>query len=650
MAFDYFMENKEKKYSFWLLVILVVATILRFWDFWDIPFMHDELSAMSRLQFDSLSDLIRYGVVLNDTHPAGVQVFLYYWVKLVGEKEIWVKLPFLLAGVASVYLVFKILKLWFDSVTGLLAASMVASLQFFIMYSQIARPYSSGLFLTLVMVYYWSRYFFEDAKLRYLIWFSVFGALSSYNHHFSLLFAALVGLSGAFFVKKNQLIAYALAGLGIFVLYIPHLSIFFLQVEQGEMSGVGGWLAKPTPAFIVDFFSWLFHFSYFAVAIVIGVTLFLTFTRGKWILITFSIKKRVVLLLWFLIPLLIGYVYSVRVNPILQFSLLIFGAPYFFGFIFSFHRSLKIQQLSVLVTLILLVNSVSLIFERDYYRIFYHQPYDDFFKVAKGEQMKQDVFLIDNAIPYIHRYYFDKYQIDLPYYTKRHKELTFSDFKDQIKSIKQSTVITQSLTGEELQLVKSFFPHVVAYYHGFTFETYVLSKTEGHQEEGADQLVASYGCTEICGEFSIKPNLKVYDSLFKTEQLVMTPEMEWGFSLSMLLDTVINSRFVQMDAQLYITPIEDVGSAVLTGYVSLEKEVLYWSAAPFSRFQYDDSEEIVVYLTLDLQNILKTPASFENIRANFQVWNNHKQGHFVIDSMRVTMRDGNADRYSIYYN
>lgn len=644
------MENKEKKYGFWLLVILVVATILRYWAFWDIPFMHDELSAMSRLQFDSFSDLIRYGVVLNDTHPAGVQVFLYYWVMLVGDKEIWVKLPFLITGVASVYLVFKTLKLWFDSVTGLLAASMVATLQFFIMYSQIARPYSSGLFLTLVMVYYWSKYFFEDAKLRYLIWFSIFAALSAYNHHFSLLFAAIVGLSGAFFVKKNQLIPYTLAGLGIFVLYIPHLSIFFLQVEQGEMSGVGGWLAKPTPAFFTDFFSWLFHFSYFAEAMVIGVIIFLAFAGGKWISTTFPIKKRMVLLLWFLIPLAIGYVYSVRVNPILQFSLLIFGAPYIFGFIFSFHRLLKIQQLSLLITLILLVNSLSLIFERDYYRIFYHQPYDEFFKVAEEEQAKQDIFLIDNAIPYIHSYYFDKYQIEVPYFTKRHKELSTSDFESQIQSIKQSTVVTQSLTGEELQLVKSFFPHVIAYYHGFTFETYVLSKNEGRQMKGADQLVASYGSVEKRGEFSVKPNLTVYDSLCKKEKLLMTPDTEWGFSLAMLLDTVINNRYVQMDAQLYITPVESVGSAVLTGYVSFEKEVIHWSAAPFARFEFNDSEEIVVYLTLDLQNILKTQTSFENIRANFQVWNNHKQGCFVIDSMRVTMRDGNPDRYSIYYN
>jgi hypothetical protein len=96
------MVYKENRTLFFLLLIILSAAILRFWAFPDIPFMHDELSALSRLQLQSFSDLIRYGVVLNDTHPAGVQVFLYYWVKLGGESEWWVKLPFLLSGVASV--------------------------------------------------------------------------------------------------------------------------------------------------------------------------------------------------------------------------------------------------------------------------------------------------------------------------------------------------------------------------------------------------------------------------------------------------------------------------------------------------------------------------------------------------------------------
>ena len=65
-----------------LLLILAVSVVLRLFHFSEIPFTHDEFSALSRLDFDSFSALINKGVKI-DAHPAGVQVFLYYWTKMV---------------------------------------------------------------------------------------------------------------------------------------------------------------------------------------------------------------------------------------------------------------------------------------------------------------------------------------------------------------------------------------------------------------------------------------------------------------------------------------------------------------------------------------------------------------------------------------
>jgi len=214
--------------------------------------MHDELSALSRLQFDNFTDLIREGVMLGDTHPAGVQVFLYYWTAFVGTSEILVKLPFIISGI-SIWISYLIGKLWFDGTTGLLTAVYISSLQFFVMYSQIARPYVSGLLITLLMVYLWSLYFFKKRKSIYLILYVLFGAMAAYNHHFSLLFAAIVGVSGLFLVKKKDLIPYTISGFAIFVLYIPHLHIFFSQLGQEGIGGAGGWLAKPEPIFFFNF-------------------------------------------------------------------------------------------------------------------------------------------------------------------------------------------------------------------------------------------------------------------------------------------------------------------------------------------------------------------------------------------------------------
>ena len=66
-----------------LIFILLCAAILRFYQFETAPFTHDELSALLRTNFSNFQELIAKGVAI-DGHPAFIQVFLYYWTKLVG--------------------------------------------------------------------------------------------------------------------------------------------------------------------------------------------------------------------------------------------------------------------------------------------------------------------------------------------------------------------------------------------------------------------------------------------------------------------------------------------------------------------------------------------------------------------------------------
>ena len=86
-----------------LFLILLVAAALRFYNYFEIPYTHDEFSALFRTQFDSFSELIAKGVKI-DGHPAGVHVFLYYWTKIFGYSEWIVKLPFTILSICSVYL------------------------------------------------------------------------------------------------------------------------------------------------------------------------------------------------------------------------------------------------------------------------------------------------------------------------------------------------------------------------------------------------------------------------------------------------------------------------------------------------------------------------------------------------------------------
>ena len=195
------------------LVILVVAVAagLRFYDLFALPLTNDETSALMRLNAKSVSELLGT-VVWNDGHPMLVQVFLWYWTKWFGTAVWVVKLPFLLCGLGSVILMIRIGICLGAAWAGLLAAAMLATLQFPLMYSEIARPYAPGLLLSLWAFYVWLRWLdvckIEVAGINLwakpLILLSIAGYLGASNHYFNGLILALLFVSGLMTLPRNR--------------------------------------------------------------------------------------------------------------------------------------------------------------------------------------------------------------------------------------------------------------------------------------------------------------------------------------------------------------------------------------------------------------------------------------------------------------
>ncbi len=639
--------SKLYEYSLLFLIILT-GTILRFWDYGNIPFMHDELSALSRLEFSNFRDLIREGVMLGDTHPAGVQVFLYYWTGLVGTSEPMVKLPFIISGIASIWISYLVGRLWFDKTTGFLAATCVSSLQFFVMYSQIARPYVSGLLVTLLMVYMWSLYFFKKRKTIYLILYIICGAMATYNHHFSLLFTAIVGISGLFIVKKENVISYFLAGLAIFILYIPHLNIFFSQLSQGGIGGEGGWLSKPESTFIFQFLHWTFHFSIWAWATLAAVILYMIFFKGDLVAFDIAKKKRRLLLTWFLLPIIIGFAYSIFVNPIIQYSMLIFSTPYLFILLFSYHKKLPHLQNVFLVLLLLLANILTLVYGRNYYDIFYKQPYEETFKLALLANDNQDVFLIDDCIPYYHEYYFNKYDKRVPYFTKRNANIDLAGFETVVANIEESTVVVEALTGEQLQIIQSYFPYQVGYENGFTYEIYTFSKNKPIDGIVIERnLIAQNDFQNEIGNWRDFHHLVEYDSLNNIHQCRMSSSDEWGPFISFSLNDIATGGLGIIDVELEMMMPDTIKKALIVASITEEKETLFWKATNFESYNPKPGEWKKIFLSVDFQTALNRRKDLSDLVLNIHVWNTAKT-ELIIKNINIYKKTGNSVRYSLF--
>lgn len=372
-----------------LAVILLVAAVLRLWKFDELPFVHDEFSALLRTDFDSFGDLIRNGVMV-DAHPAGVQVFLYYWVKLFGWNEFWIKLPFALMGIGSIYFAFRIAQRWFGDNTALLTAALLTVSQYTIYYSQIARPYSPGLFFVLLFVFFWNRMIFDKDKpsTGTCIGFALSTWAAAMTHNFAIAEAGLIFVTGLFVLPKDRRKQYWLSGVAALLLFAPNFPVFYHQLFVD--GGIGGWLGRPEPIFAVDFLYHTINNSKLMLFAVLGIVVL----PG---LFDFELRKfgrmQAIALVWFVLPLVVAYVYSLLREPVLQFSTLYFGFPFLVMVLFSLYDEKRITPLveTVLVGLILLLGSAALISERHYYDYVYHQGYDQMAISMKRDAQVPDV-------------------------------------------------------------------------------------------------------------------------------------------------------------------------------------------------------------------------------------------------------------------
>ena len=357
-----------------LAVIILVAAILRLWKPGQVPFMHDEFSALLRTRFDNFHDFIQLGI-MPDSHPIGVEAFLWLWVRIFGWSEFGVKLPFVLMGIGSVYLIYIIGRQWFNRKIGLFSAAFFAVSQFTVFYSQLARPYAAGLFFVLLMAFFWHKVVFgtKTPTMKTYIGFALSAWACSLIQYFSIAQAGLIFLTGLFFLPKDRRKAYWLSGIAAVVLFAPTLPIFWQQLFVS--GSIGGWLAAPKSTFLIDFIQYTMNYSMLFM-FAVGIIILLPLIIGK------RSKQKNPLrwagIAWFVIIFAIAFIYSLTREPIIQQSTLIFSFPCVIIVAFSLFgsRTLSPWQTALVVAAILFVGTASLIMERRHYDLMYHQGFD----------------------------------------------------------------------------------------------------------------------------------------------------------------------------------------------------------------------------------------------------------------------------------
>lgn len=627
------MIKKIDSNSILLLLIIGVGTFLRLFHLNEMPFMHDEFSALFRTRFDTLNEVLNIGVRIGDTHPAGIQVFLWWLVALVGENELYLKVPFVLMGILSIPLIYKIGSLWFNKNVGLISAAFIASVQYSLTYSVIIRPYISGLFLGLMMVYFWTQIIKGKQSLFVYLGYVVFATLSAYNHHFSLLFTFVVGISGIFILKKQFLLKYVTAGCLVFILYIPHLSIFFYQLNKG---GLDGWLSAPTLLFPLNYVKYIFHFSIvnYLLAIVIFFIGLLNLNNSK---LNHFYKLSLV---WFLFPIIIGLWYSLKVNPVIQYSMLIFTFPYFLFVIFGLYPEKISKRLTgLIVLLILLFNSFTLIQNRQHYRLVYQTRHLAYLNdINSFKEKKKSTILVANH-PRIDEFYQNKYKWDFKYVNyllEGSKDISLLEVQKLAKESKAPYFMYGGMSiaaPEIVQIIKKYYPYCIQKKDYFASNFYVFTKSS------REDAIQPYFMLQNNFETK-KPMWNNVDLVYNEKGAVLNSE--WGPQIKFNLDSVLNHRNDVLDINVEFTA-ENNKDLYLVTEIKTEDSIVHYSAVSSKDFLKENNSNYL-FKTVELSGVR---FSNKNVEVSSYLWNKDG-GKFELKNYTINLRPGNPVQYSLY--
>lgn len=613
-------------------MILIHASILRIWNLFQIPFTHDEMSALVRTRFDRFQDLIELGVK-PDTHPPGVQVFMYFWTHLFGEAEWIVKLPFIIMGIWSIYLAYTIFRKWSNETVALIVASLLSTLQFTVMYSQIARPYISGMFLILCLLYFWDRLIHSPEK-RFWINFTltgIFAAACAYNHHFSFLAAILIGLAGVFIIERKFLWKYLLLPVWVVILYLPNLPIFLQQLDRG---GVGEWLGAPKPRFIIDFFSYVTNHSLLLIA-----TLILIISIGIY---SFKPLKNIPKMTFWSLGIffsvwIVGYYYSIYINPVLQFSMLLFCFPLLLYGIFGWYPSVS-KQANIWITLLILgAGTFSLAITRKHYSVFYQNRYFQMKEDAAACDMDQTCFIFA-TYPHFLSHPFPAHLV-MPenYLAWEYNVNSIQSFEKYIESCDKPQLflgIVEQFPKELIAIAQKYYPNLVEAKYCSGAASYLFSR-----ETQNPSLV--YFKNNVLDQ----ANLNTTNGIF--QQGTFTDSSEWSIGKELLIGPHVVHPYDIISVFANVKMSHETDTIILVCEILDGSNSLLYTGKSSCDYLINSENKTVTIFNSFNYNSISTLKNSSEYKLKTYLWN-VSQHKIEVTDYQINILKGNRVKYSLY--
>ena len=290
----------------------------------------DELTSWSLSHHASLAEVLRDA--RHDFHPPGHLAILYWTQRLFGDSEESLRLPSLVAGIASLPLLFALGKRLFNPRVGLLATAMLAGSLAGVQYSREGRAYA--LLLCASIACGWSQAVLLELlrakrpmRTAPLLLAILSAAAACWLHYFGLYLVILQGGFALLLCRRDRraLLWLLVADSAVFLLFLPWLPELWLSLQVGGST----WIQPPPASILLDEFKFFFNDSTplaLCALLLIGARL-VQLGRAAFRERRAPPGAELTLVLWLLVPLAIVFAYSRLVSPLLTLRNMLICAP-----------------------------------------------------------------------------------------------------------------------------------------------------------------------------------------------------------------------------------------------------------------------------------------------------------------------------------
>ncbi|MHB8260083.1 MAG: glycosyltransferase family 39 protein [Bacteroidia bacterium] len=622
----------------WLIVlILVIAFLLRFIPLFEYEFFFDELSALDRIRYTTFADLINKGIKV-DVHPAFIQLFLFFWARVDGTSEAWIKLPFLVCGFLSCWFIFRFSNKWFGYKTGVISAIVVSCSMIFLVYSSSNHLYSTGVLFAILSLYYLFEIVFgKSVSLKHYILYGLFILLSALNHHMGALFGLITALLAFIFSDKKQRVYLVFTAIATVILYLPHLPITLAQMSYSIGAGDGGWLTAP---------KWYACFSFlktlFGTGLVVYIFVLLFVYSGIQNKFSFlSDKKIIFLLITFVVYCLTIQLYSVLRSPILQFSVLLIAAP---CIIIIVARSLSFipDKLFTLVSIAFIIAFlVQTIYVKQYYSLGIKQGVHSSITQtieAKNKYGAANVSAIYCTEAFFAKHYMDELKQNYSYLTAF--DSTYNNpvlLSTYLNSLKENYIILSDPNVSLIERTKLYFPYLIYHDEGYFKSIFLFSKINTNCVKD-ETVIKTYTLHQ--------PDEFIFPSNYKTENnaILIDSTDEFPFCVRANFSSLNLKGGQYVVATSSYKPYSTMGDLNFVFSIKEKDSTLFYASSNFKDSYLMGDTLQHGFSSLFIGTEINT---WKNAKLECYFWNTGKKRYLVKD-ISLKIIDPNPHKYSLW--